>query len=72
MCGIFGLDHKTIAPSFSAQCIGNDVRLAGMIMNLQFIVLDQFKPSPLPHVEVGLGENILEALVASIDVAHIS
>ena len=71
-CGIFGLDHKTIAPSLSAQGSSNNVHLAWMIMNLQFIVLDQFKPSSLPHVEVDLSEDILETLVIGIDIAKIS
>jgi hypothetical protein len=45
----------------AAQSIRNDIHLA--IMNLQIIVLDQFHPSSLAHVQIRLGEDILQALV---------
>ena len=41
-------------------------------MHFKIIILDQFKPSTLPHVEIGLSENVLETLVISIDVALIA
>ena len=41
-------------------------------MHFNVIILDQFKPSTLPHIEIRLSENILEALVISIDVAMIT
>jgi len=43
-----------------------------MIMDFQIIVLDQFEPSSLPHVNIGLSEDIFETLVIGIDVAMIS
>ena len=42
-----------------------------MIMDFQIIVLDQFKPSSLPHVNIGLSEDILETLVISINITMI-
>jgi hypothetical protein len=38
-------------------------------MHFQVVVFDQFQPSSLSHVEVGLGKDVLEALVIYIDVA---
>jgi hypothetical protein len=46
--------------------------LAGVIMNFQFIIFDQFKPSSLPHVKFILGENIFEAFVIGVDIARIT
>jgi hypothetical protein len=34
----------------SSQGIHNDIHLSRMIMNLQIIVHDQFRPSSLAHV----------------------
>jgi hypothetical protein len=43
-------NRQVVAMSFAAQGICNHIRLTGMIVNLKIIVLDQFQPSPLPHV----------------------
>jgi hypothetical protein len=43
-----------------------------MVMHFQVVVLDQFQPSSLSHVEVGLSEDVLEALVIYIDIASSS
>ena len=51
--------------------IGNDISLVRMIVNFQVIVLDQFKPSPLCHIEISLSEDVLKAFVIGIDVAMI-
>jgi hypothetical protein len=40
-----------------------------VVVHLQVIILDQFQPSSISHVEVSLSEDILEALVICIDVA---
>jgi hypothetical protein len=37
-------------------------------VDFHVIILDQFYPSPLSHVEVSLGEYILETFVVSVDV----
>jgi hypothetical protein len=38
-------------------------------MHFQVIVLDQFQPSSLSHVEISLSKDVFEALVIYIDVA---
>jgi hypothetical protein len=58
-CVDSGLSMQAIAMCLSAQCIGHHI-------------LDQFKPSSLPHVKFRLGRNIFEALVISIDIARIT
>jgi hypothetical protein len=55
-----------------AQSIGNNVRLARMIVNLEIIIFDHLKPSSLTHVQLRLGEDIFEVLMVSIDIAHIA
>jgi hypothetical protein len=57
--------------SFVTQGICNHVCLIGMIVNLKIIVLDQLKPYSLPHVQIRLSENVLQALVISEDMSHI-
>jgi hypothetical protein len=37
-------------------------------MDFQLIILDQFKLSSLPHVQIKLSEKILQALVINVDV----
>jgi hypothetical protein len=43
---------------FFERKIGNHIGLAGMIMNFQFIIFDQFKLSSLPLVKFRLGEYL--------------
>jgi hypothetical protein len=42
-----------------------------VIVNLKIIVLDQLQPSSLPHVQIGLSEKVLQALVISKVMSHI-
>jgi hypothetical protein len=42
-----------------------------MIVNLKIIVLNQLQPSSLPHVQIGLSEKVLQALVVGEDMSHI-
>jgi hypothetical protein len=51
--------------------ICNHVCLARVIVNLKIIVLDQLQPSSLPHVQIRLSENVLQALVINEDMSHI-
>jgi hypothetical protein len=53
------------------QRIRNDVCLSQVIVNFQLIVLDQLEPSSLPHVQIRLGKDILQAFVVRIDINHI-
>jgi hypothetical protein len=56
----------------AAKRICNHISFAGMIMDFQIIILDQFQPSSLPHIQIRLSENILETLVVSADIAVIT
>jgi hypothetical protein len=40
-------------------------------VNFQLIVFDQLEPSSLPHVQIWLGEDVIQALVVRIDMNHI-
>jgi hypothetical protein len=61
-----------VTVSFVTQSIRNDICLTRMIRNLKIIVLDQFQPFSLPHVQIRLSEKVLQALVISEDMSHIS
>ena len=37
-------------------------------MNFQVVVLDQFKPSTLPHVQIFLSKEVLQVLVVGVDI----
>jgi hypothetical protein len=63
---------QVVTVSFATQGICNHVYLTGMIVNLKIIVLDQLQPSSLPHVQIGLSEKVLQALVVGEDMSHIS
>jgi hypothetical protein len=56
----------------AAKRICNHVSLAGMIMDFQIIILDQFQLSSLPHIQVRLSENIFETPVVGVDIAVIT
>jgi hypothetical protein len=49
------------------QGIRNEIRLVRIIVNFQIIVLDELQPSALPKVKILLSENVLQALVISVD-----
>jgi hypothetical protein len=61
------LDRDMVASVFAAQGIGNHICLARVIMNFQLIILDQFYPSSLPHIQVRLSEKILQTFMISVD-----
>jgi hypothetical protein len=61
-----------VAVSLAAQHVRNDVFLTQVIMNFQFIVLDQLEPHSLPHVQIHLGEeDVLQAFVVHVDMDHV-
>jgi hypothetical protein len=41
------------------------------IVNFQLVVLDQFESPLLPHVQIQLGKDVLQAFVVHIDMNHI-
>ena len=57
-----------MAIALATQSVGDYVSLAWMIVNLQVVVLDQFKPSTLPHVQIFLSKEVLQVLVVGVDI----
>jgi hypothetical protein len=53
------------------QRVCNDISLSRVIVDFQLIVLDQLEPSLLPHVQIRLGKDVLQAFVVRIDMNHI-
>jgi hypothetical protein len=51
------------------QSIRNQICLARMIVNFQVIVFDELQPTVLPKVKILLSEDLLYALVISVDLA---
>jgi hypothetical protein len=43
-----------------------------MIVDLEIVILNLLEPSSLTHIELGLGEDIFEAFMVSIDIANIA
>ena len=42
-----------------------------MVVNPKVVILDEFNPSPLSHVQFPLGENILQTLMVRIDLSSL-
>jgi hypothetical protein len=56
---------------FSAEGVCYHVGLSGVVMDLEVIILDQFKPSSLTEVEVWLSEDVPQTLVIGEDVTFV-
>jgi hypothetical protein len=56
----------------TTKSIGNHICLARMIVHLEIIIFNQLNPSSLTHIQLGLGEDIFEAFMVSIDIANIA
>jgi hypothetical protein len=69
---LFYGDHGVQLHWLSTQGIRYHIGLAGVIVNFHIIVLNQLYPSALPHIQLFLGGDILQALVIRIDVASIT
>jgi hypothetical protein len=63
--------QQVVAVSLPTQRVRNDDCLSWVIVNFQLIVLDQLEPSLLPHVQIRLGKDRLQAFVVRIDMNHI-
>ncbi|MFS8027565.1 hypothetical protein Hanom_Chr16g01500211 [Helianthus anomalus] len=48
-------EHVTL----SAECVGNNIRFAMVITNLTVVIVEEFYPSALTHVEFPLIEDML-------------
>jgi hypothetical protein len=64
--------NQGVTMGLTAQSIGNNVCLVGMIVNLEIIIFDHLQPSSLMHVQLRLDEDIFEAFMLHIDIAHIA
>src|SRR4051812_8322992 len=62
------LHLDTVAITFAAQCIGYDIRFPRRVLNIDIVLSNGFKPSSLPQVQIGLSEQVLQALVISEDI----
>ena len=70
--GLLDCDHGVQLTRQSTQSIRYHIGLAGVVVNLHVVILDQFDPSALPHVQLLLGEDIFQALVVGVDLASIT
>ena len=68
-CQLLSLDQGIQGTRFSTEGIRNNVGLSGMVMDPDVIILNEFHPMSLPQVQLLLSEDILQALVISIDLA---
>jgi len=57
-----------MAMCLAAECICNHISLAWMIVHFQIVIFYQLKPTSLPHIQICLREDILEALMVRIDI----
>jgi hypothetical protein len=55
-----------------AQCIGYHIRFTRVVVNVQIVILDQFKPSSLPLVQLRLCEDVLQTLVIDVNVTLVA
>src|SRR3954470_22066737 len=55
----------TVAVTLAAQRIGYDIRLPRRVLNIHGVLSNGLKPSPLPQVQVGLSEQVLQDFVVS-------
>ena len=63
-----GLENQTVAVSLPDQSVSNDIGLAWSIFDTRIVLLNHFDPTSLSEVEVGLSEDVLEALMIREDV----
>jgi hypothetical protein len=63
--------RQVVVVSLATQRVNNDVCLSRVILNFQLVVLDQFEPPSLPHVQIWLGKYVLHAFVVCIDMNYI-
>src|SRR3954467_7981227 len=62
------LHLDTVAITFAAQRIGYDIRLPRRVLNINRVLSNGFQPSSLPQVQIGLSEQVLQALVTGEDI----
>jgi hypothetical protein len=70
--GLFDLQAGIQGTWFSTKGIGYNVRLSRVIMNAEIIILDEFYPYSLKHIQILLRENILQTLVIRVYLTPVS
>jgi hypothetical protein len=70
--GLFDLQAGIQGTWFSTKGIGYNVRLSRVIMNAEIIILDEFYPYSLKHIQILLRENILQTLVIRVYLTSVS
>jgi hypothetical protein len=58
--------ERGVAVLLSAQGIGYDIGLAGMVIDSNVIILNQLQPSSLPQIQICLSKDVLEAFVVTV------
>ncbi|MFS7936243.1 hypothetical protein Hanom_Chr05g00413231 [Helianthus anomalus] len=48
---------------FSTKRIGHDIHLTRMVANFAIVIVQEFNPTSLPHVQLFLIKNMLETFV---------
>src|SRR3954467_8565591 len=57
------LHLDTVAITFAAQRMSDDIRLPRRVLNINRVLSNGFKPSALPQVQIGLSEQVLNLSV---------
>src|SRR3954466_4960350 len=63
---LFHFDDSIQRTRLSAESVSDNIRLAGMVVDIDIIILDQLHPSNLSHIQLPLSKNILEARIICI------
>src|SRR4051812_19557977 len=61
--GMHPMHLNTVTIALAAQRIGYDIRLARHILNIHGVLSNGLEPSPLPQIQIGLCEQVLQAFV---------
>src|SRR3954449_4246195 len=69
---LFHFDDSIQRTWLLAESVGDNIRLAGMVVDIDIIILDQLHPSTLPHIQLPLSENVLEALMICIQLTPVA
>jgi hypothetical protein len=60
------IGKRGVAVLLSAQGVGFDIGLAGLVVDSEVIIFNQLQPSLLPQVQFRLSEDVLEAFVVTV------
>src|SRR3954451_21293575 len=69
---LFNFDDSIQRTWLSAESVSDNIRLAGMVVDIDIIILDQLHPSNLSHIQLLLSKNVLEALMIRIQLTLVT